>query len=168
MQNAELGPGAGDGFPVMALSGLGQPELDVLGIPCSTESPVLADSGKPWLLVMFGNSRCPACVHALENAVAYEKRAAEDGSMSGLGFLGICVMDTEADCRKFVASRNATFPFLADADGVNFEKLGQTGVPLAYLLQKVGTGYRIVQVRSDFSGGATRFYREMRSFVQGQ
>lgn len=161
---AELGPG--DPFPSFPITPL-SPELrEYLGLG-EGEKSILQAIGSEFLLVQIFNSECPACVKGLETVKQYWNRVQNDPVMTErLCFVGIASHDCPTDAEAFAKRHSIPFPVFTDPNGSLHEQTGYSSLPVTFLLRKSAQNrWQVVMVK-DGLGGASRFYRDMRSSVK--
>lgn len=127
----------------------------------------LSDIKSPYLLVQFFNTRCENCIRGMQILRTYFKRMQRDPVMRDkLRMVGLGVYDDRQAVRQFKREQRVPFPLFLDKSGDWFHKTGEESLPVSYLLRRDSKGtYRIVLLKTDFSGGANRFYRDLRYTV---
>ena len=91
----------------------------------------IADYAGGPLFVYFWASWCAPCAR---EAPLIEQLWAEY-EPQGYTFVGINILDSEIEARRFVDRYGLTFPMLIDGDGDVYFDFGVNGVPEAYFLQ---------------------------------
>ena len=90
----------------------------------------IADHADGPVFVYFWASWCAPCA---SEAPLIERLWAEY-EPRGYTFLGINILDSEREARRFVERHGLTFPMLIDGDGGVYFDFGVNGVPEAYFL----------------------------------
>ena len=102
----------------------------------------IADYADGPIFLYFWASWCAPC----EREAPLIERLWSEYEARGYAFLGINILDSEREARRFVERHGLTFPSLVDADGEVYLEFGVNGVPEAYFLSPG------LQVRHKFLG----------------
>lgn len=102
----------------------------------------IADYADGPIFLYFWASWCAPC----EREAPLIEQLWGEYEARGYAFLGINILDSEREARRFVARHGLTFPSLVDADGEVYLEFGVNGVPEAYFLSPG------LQVRHKFLG----------------
>jgi len=160
--------GVGEYFPECRLAILGSEEdRKYLDMPEDSKWLALQDVPAEYVLIEFYNSLCQDCVRQTNAMNDYYRRIEEDPAIRGrIKVMGIGVFNTKRAVVKFRKKNKVLFPLFSDRNGLVFECLGQTSLPLAYLVRKDAAGRRvIVHMRTDFQNAQGDFYRQIRNIV---
>lgn len=160
--------GVGEYFPECRLAILGsEADREYLAMPKGSRWLALQDIPAEYVLIEFYNSLCQDCVRQTNVMNGYYERIEQDPAMQGkVKIMGIGVFNTKHAVVKFRRKNKVLFPLFSDRHGLVFECLGQTSLPLAYLVQKDAAGRRvIVHMRSDFKKDQGDFYRQIHNIV---
>lgn len=159
----------GDEFPPCSLAVLKNgPDQAYLGLAYDETDVSLALLPSEFVLVLLYNKLCISCVQEAQemNAFAQEVAASPDLNQR-LKIIGLGVYSNSTDVRRFRKKYNITFPLFADREGDIFSCLGQSALPLAYLVQKQGKGQgrRIVLLQTGFIETAQPLFQEVKRMV---
>ncbi len=102
----------------------------------------IADYADGPIFLYFWASWCAPC----EREAPLIEQLWSEYEARGYAFLGINILDSEREARRFVERHGLTFPSLVDADGEVYLEFGVNGVPEAYFLSPG------LQVRHKFLG----------------
>ena len=90
----------------------------------------IADHADGPIFLYFWASWCAPC----EREAPLIERLWREFEARGYVFLGINILDSEREARRFVERHGLTFPMLIDGDGGVYFDFGVNGVPEAYFL----------------------------------
>ncbi len=90
----------------------------------------IADYADRPIFLYFWASWCAPC----EREAPLIERLWKEFEARGYAFLGVNILDSEREARRFVERHGLTFPSLVDADGGVYLEFGVNGVPEAYFL----------------------------------
>ena len=90
----------------------------------------IADHADGPVFVYFWASWCAPC----DREAPLIERLWREYEARGYTFLGINILDSETEARRFVERHGLTFPILIDGDGDVYFDFGVNGVPEAYFL----------------------------------
>ena len=90
----------------------------------------IADYADRPIFLYFWASWCAPC----EREAPLIERLWREYEPLGYAFLGVNILDSEREARRFAERHGLTFPSLLDADGEVYLEFGVNGVPEAYFL----------------------------------
>lgn len=102
----------------------------------------IADYAEGPIFLYFWASWCAPC----EREAPLIEELWREYEARGYAFLGVNILDSEREARRFVERHGLTFPSLVDAEGEVYLEFGVNGVPEAYFLAPG------LQVRHKFLG----------------
>jgi len=163
--------GTGDRFPECRLAMLGKDaDRKYLSMIPDNRWLTLQDVPAPYVLVAFYNSLCVDCVRQMAVTNEIFREVENDTQLKArLRIIGIGVYNTKLETRRFRKRHKVLFPLFSDRDGLVFECLGQTKLPLAYLVRRDAAGNRIIAlVRNDFSSPGQDLLDQIRAVVDNE
>lgn len=114
-----------------------------LGLSLNARYLSLADLDAPYVVVVFFNSRCTECIKEIKvfNKF-YERLRLEPELADTVKVLGLGMLDSKRTVVRFRKREGIAFPLFSDEKRMVFDCLGQTAVPVAYLLRRLEHGER--------------------------
>jgi len=138
----------GDTFPACRVAFLnGDTDHDYLGLPRTTKWLSLSDIKAQFVLIQLYNTLCNDCVAETKMMTRFFRQVEDDPVLKGqLKIIGLGIYDTNQAVVRFRKHYEVLYPLFSDRYGQIFECLGQSGLPLAYLVRAKGDGTWIIEL----------------------
>ncbi|MEF2229845.1 MAG: rhodanese-like domain-containing protein [Pseudodesulfovibrio sp.] len=143
---AALAPG--DPFPTCRVAVLnGDEDRNYLGLPPTARWLELARLNARFVLIQLYNTLCNDCVAETKKLSAFFHVVEADPVLAGqLKIIGLGIYDSNRNVVNFKRHYDVAYPLFSDKSGQIFECLGQSELPLAYLLRAKGDGSWIIEL----------------------
>ena len=138
----------GDLFPTCRVAVLnGEPDREYLALPPGTRWLELAQLNARFVLIQLYNTLCNDCVAETKKLSAFFHAVEADPVLAGqLKIIGLGIYDSNQNVVAFKKHYDVAYPLFSDKSGQIFECLGQTSLPLAYLVRAKGDGNWIIEL----------------------
>ena len=138
----------GDLFPTCRVAVLnGDQDREYLGLPPGTRWLELAQLNARFVLIQLYNTLCNDCVSETKKLSAFFHTVEADPVLAGqLKIIGLGIYDSNQTVAAFQKHYDVAYPLFSDKSGQIFECLGQTSLPLAYLVRAKGDGNWIIEL----------------------
>lgn len=132
----------GDTFPACRVAVLnGDADREYLDLPEGVRWLELGELSARFVLIQLYNTLCSDCVAETKMLTRFFKQVEADPVLAGrLKIIGLGVYDSNRAVVRFKKHYGVAYPLFSDKDGQIFECLGQTELPLAYLVRAEGDG----------------------------
>lgn len=132
----------GDSFPTCRVAVLnGEEDREYLSLPPGTKFLELSELKARFLLIQLYNTLCSDCVAETKKLTRFFNQVEADPVLTGrLKIIGLGVYDSNRAVVSFRKHYDVAYPLFSDKNGQIFECLGQTELPLAYLVRAEGDG----------------------------
>lgn len=138
----------GDVFPACRVAVLnGDEDRQYLGLPPTARWLELSELTTRFVLIQLYNTLCNDCVTETKKLSAFFHVVENDPVLAGqLKIIGLGVYDSNQNVMKFKKHYDVAYPLFSDKSGQIFECLGQSQLPLAYLVRAKGDGSWIIEL----------------------
>ncbi|WP_419786308.1 rhodanese-like domain-containing protein [Pseudodesulfovibrio sp.] len=138
----------GDTFPACRVAVLnGDEDRRYLGLPQGARWLELAQLNTRFVLIQLYNTLCNDCVAETKKLSSFFHVIENDPVLAGqLKIIGLGIYDSNQNVVKFKEHYDVAYPLFSDKSGQIFECLGQSQLPLAYLLRAKGDGTWIIEL----------------------
>lgn len=138
----------GDTFPACRVALLnGADDRQYLDLPDTAKWLELSTLSAKFVLIQLYNTLCSDCVAETEMLSQFFRQVEADPVLAGrLKIIGLGVYDSNQAVVRFRKHYAVAYPLFSDKDGLIFECLGQTELPLAYLVRARGDGSWVIEL----------------------
>ena len=138
----------GDTFPTCRVAVLnGDEDRHYLGLPPTARWLELGQLNARFVLIQLYNTLCNDCVAETKKLSAFFHVVEADPVLAGqLKIIGLGIYDSNQSVVNFKRHYDVSYPLFSDKSGQIFECLGQSQLPLAYLLRAKGDGSWIIEL----------------------
>jgi peroxiredoxin len=158
----------GEDFPTCRVAVLnGDEDREYLELPEGAKFLQLSELKADFVLIQLYNTLCADCVAETKKLTRFFQQVEEDPELAGrLKIIGIGVYDSNLSVVRFRKHYDVAYPLFLDKSGHIFECLGQTELPLAYLVRSRGDGsWRIELIKRGYFEPDERFLNVLRAAV---